>query len=483
MDDSSASVACLALVRRYREGVYGCFTRSRDALFELAEALLVAWWVQSFVGLSQVPEFRRQWPSVYAALRDGQVDRAGLQRVFVQHAPLPETDGYLVVAVDSTPYPRPYAHTSPDRTQVHVPGEGLVLPRGAALVKPGWQFSIVAVVPKAASSFTSILDNQRIPSTQTPIQTALTQVAALSTELKTQRPTIKLLCLLDAGYATTTWVAGLAVLATPTAAYPAPAATPTVKELTLAAAPAQQPFPISCLVRAPANRVLYRAAPPPTGKKGRPRLHGDPFQGKKTETHGTPDATWAGVDAAGKGSTVRCWANLHLKKVPEVAITVVCITRAAATGTTRDPTHTWFWWIGDPLPPLPELAFLYERRYRVEHGIRFDKQDLLWLDPKLRTPERAQMWTDVVSAVHNQLTLSRDLVEVKRLPWEDPERPCTPGQVRRGMPKIIAQLGTPARPPRPRGYSPGRTPGTPVRKAQRHNVIRKGTKRQRKRAS
>jgi DDE superfamily endonuclease len=480
MPDSKDSVARFERVRGYREGVYRCFTRSRDALFELAEALLVAWWVQSFVGLSPVPEFRRQWPSVYAALRDGQVDRAGLQRVFVQHAPLPETDGYLVVAVDSTPYPRPYAHTSPDRTLVHVPGDGLVLPRGAAPVKPGWQFSIVAVVPKAASSFTYILDNQRIPSTQTPIQTALAQVAALSAECTAQRPGLKLLCLLDAGYATVTWVAGVAALAKTAAQDHAQAADPAAKE----PAPAQkQPIPISCLVRTPANRVLYRAAPPPTGKKGRPRLHGAPFQGKKTETHGTPDTTWSGVNADGKGSTVRCWANLHLKKVPEVAITVVCITREAAAGTTRDPTHTWFWWIGDPMPPLSELACLYERRYRVEHGIRFDKQRLLWLDPKLRTPERAQIWTDVVSAVHNQLNLSRDLVEAARLPWEDPERPCTPGQLRRGMPKIIAHLGTPARPPRPRGYSPGRAPGTPVPKAQRHTVMRKGTKRPRKAAA
>ena len=470
MPDSKDSVARFERVRGYREGVYRCFTRSRDALFELAEALLVGWWVQSFVGLSQVPEFRRQWPSVYAALRDGQVDRAGLQRVFVQHAPLPETDGYLVVAVDSTPYPRPYAHTSPDRT----------LARGAAPVKPGWQFSVVAVVPKAASSFTYILDNQRSPSTQTPIQTALTQVAALSAEWTAQRPGIKLLCLLDAGYATVTWVAGVAALAKTAAQDQAQAADSAAQG---SAPTLAQLLPISCLVRAPANRVLYRAAPPPTGKKGRPRLHGAPFQGKKPETHGTPDTTWSGVNADGTGSTVRCWANLHLKKVPEVTIAVVCITREAAAGTTRDPTHTWFWWIGDPMPPLPELACLYERRYRVEHGIRFDTQSLLWLDPKLRTPERAQLWTDVVSAVHNQLTLSRDLVEAARLPWEDPERPCTPGQVRRGMPKIIAQLGTPATPPRPRGYSPGRAPGTPVPKAQRHTVMRKGTKRPRKAAT
>ena len=103
MSDSRDSVARFERLREYREGLYRCFRRSRDALFELAEALLVGWWVQSCVELSQVPAFRRQWPSVYAALGDGQVDRAGLQRLFVQHAPVPKTGGYLLVAVDSTP--------------------------------------------------------------------------------------------------------------------------------------------------------------------------------------------------------------------------------------------------------------------------------------------------------------------------------------------------------------------------------------------
>ena len=244
-----------------------------------------------------------------------------------------------------------------------------------------------------------------------------------------------------------------------------------------------QYLPISCLVRAPANRVLYRAAPVPAEKKkGRPRRHGAPFQGKKPETHGAPDATWSGTDATGKGITVRCWGGLHLKPVRDLAITAVCLTREAATGSARDPRDTWFWWIGDPLPPLPELAGLYDARFRIEHGMKFDKHDLLWLGPKLSRPERTQIWTDVVSVVHNQLTLARDLVATERFPWEDAARPLTPAQVRRGMPSIIAQLGTPAQPPRVRGKSPGRAAGTPVPKAERYKVIRKGTKRRRKSA-
>jgi hypothetical protein len=236
-------------------------------------------------------------------------------------------------------------------------------------------------------------------------------------------------------------------------------------------------LPYACLVRAPANRVLYRAAPLATGKRGRPRRHGDRFQGKDPATHGTPDATWSGTVADGTARTVRCWTGLHLRAVPQLGITVVCLTRAGAAGTTRDPKDTWFWWIGDPLPPLADLATLYDRRFRIEHGIRYDKQQLLWLAPKLRTPERAQLWTDVVSAAHNAITLGRAVVAVERFPWEDADRPLTPQQVRRAMAGIIAQVGTPAQRARPRGKSPGRARGTVVPKAPRHRVIRKGTKR------
>jgi hypothetical protein len=450
-------------------------------LFELTEALLVAWWVRTFVGLSHVPVFRRGWPSVYAALADGRVDREALRRLQVQYAPLPVRGGYVVAALDSTPYPRPYAETSPDRTLVHVPAEGLVLPRGTAPVKAGWQYSVLALVPPEPSSFTYILDNLRIPSTQTPTETALAQLTALSAEFKVQHPAYTLLCVHDAGYATVPFVAGLAAMARAAKDNKAQHANAGTHEPAL---PLVQYLPVSCLVRAPANRVLYRAAPiPEKTQRGRPRKHGAPFQGKKPETHGTPDATWSGTDANGRGVTVRCWGGMHLQKVADLPITVVCVTREAARGTTRDPRDTWFWWIGDPLPTLPDLAGLYQPRFRIEHGLKLDKNDLIWLDPKLRYPERAQTWTDVVSVVHNQLTLSRDAVAAERFPWEDPARPLTPAQVRRGIPKIIAYVGTPAQPPRVRGKSPGRAAGTPVPKAARHKAIRKGTKRRRRSAT
>jgi hypothetical protein len=90
-----------------------------------------------------------------------------------------------------------------------------------------------------------------------------------------------------------------------------------------------------------------------------------------------------------------------------------------------------------------------------------------------------ERWTDVVAAVHHQLVLARPLAAIAHRPWECAARPVTPQQVRRAMGRSIAQVGTPVRPPRPRGKAPGHAPGTLIRPAPRLLVIRKTRKRPR----
>jgi hypothetical protein len=431
----------------YRQALYGCFTRARDALFDLCDALATDLSARSFVALALAPCFQRRWSSVYAALSDGRLDRPALRQLFVHSAPLPPPGTRLVLALDSSPIPRPYAQTVADRTLVHVPAAGHVLPPRTAPVRPGWAFSTVVVVPDPVSSWTHILDNQRIPSAQTATDVGAAQLATV-VPLLPGRPC----CLLDGAYGNAPWVQATAA--------------------------------VLCdqLVRSAATRVLYRAAPPRTGKRGAPRKDGARFKGSDPTTHGPPDAAWTGSDAQGQAVTVRCWGSLHLKACRAVPVTVVCMTRTAATGTKRDPRDTWFWWLGGQLlPPLEELARLYPRRFAEEHGFRFDKQDLLWAAPHLRTPEQMERWTDVVSAVHNELGVARPVVAAQRLPWDAPTRPPSPRQVRRGMARIVGLVGTPARPAQPRGKSPGRPTGTVVRRAPRCPVLRKGPKHRSKR--
>jgi hypothetical protein len=232
-------------------------------------------------------------------------------------------------------------------------------------------------------------------------------------------------------------------------------------------------LPIDQLLRARRDRVLYRPPPPRTGKPGAPRKDGARFQGSDPATYGAPDDDWQGGDAQGRPVQVTVWGQLHVRQARAVPITTIRIIRAHARNTKRDPRESWFWWLGGLLPPLAQLANIYPRRFGQEHGYRFDKQDLLWARPRIRSPEQMERWTDVVAAVHNQLVLARPQAEVLRRPWEARTRVATPRQVRRALGRIIAQVGTPARRPQRRGKAPGRTVGAVVKRAERHAVVRK----------
>ena len=130
----------------------------------------------------------------------------------------------------------------------------------------------------------------------------------------------------------------------------------------------------------------------------------------------------------------------------------------------------------DDVVPLGEVAKSYRLRFSQEHGYRFLKGDLLWTQVHVRTPEQFDRWSWLVIIVFNQLYLARALGAVMFRPWECKERPVTPSQVRRMMPTLLCQLGTPARPCQPRGKAPGRPRGFHPLPAQRYPVIVKNPK-------
>ena len=68
----------------FRQQMYGCFERSRDALFNLCDALVSEPQARSLPELSLSVFFQRRWPSVYEALQDGRINVERLSKVFVQ---------------------------------------------------------------------------------------------------------------------------------------------------------------------------------------------------------------------------------------------------------------------------------------------------------------------------------------------------------------------------------------------------------------
>lgn len=418
----------------FRHSAYACFSRAADALMNVTDALLTETRARSLAELSLSPFFTRRWPSLYAAFQDAKIDRAALQKLFAHHAPLPAEGERLVVGGDASSILRVQSPTARDRTYVHAAN----LPEGTKPVRPGWQFSELAILPAEQSSWAYVLDNRRIQSTATQGQVMIAQMRESVARLMR-----RFLFLGDGYYGSETFRLGTA--------------------------------DIDCdvLVRFAKNRVLYREPEAVTGKpkRGRPKEHGAAFKLKDPATYGQPNQSFEGTDAAGQRIEVRCWHNLHFRKAKKHPLTLIQVIRHGAQDTRRDPKVSWFLFWGQDLPALPEIPVLYARRYNLEHAYRTTKQNLLWETPRLRTPEQFSHWTDVVSLVRNQLFLARDLVAAQRQPWE---RICglrTPEQVRRGMGRIIARLGTPARVCQPRGYSQGWPTGRSRRPVTTYKVV------------
>jgi hypothetical protein len=428
----------LNTLKAFRQEVFGCFLQAPDALFETVDALLTEDRARSFAELSLSPHFQRRWPSLYEALEDGRIDEAGLRQVFATYLPPLRAGQDLWIGIDVSAIARPDARTSADRSRVPVHN----LPKGGKASTFGWQFSTVVALPEAASSWTWALAQQRISTQTTAAQVAFEQLQHLASVLPSHTITA-----LDRGYDSTWLWCQCSTL----------------------------PFK-GTLIRLKSNRCFYRPAPAPTGKRGRPRQDGAKLQPKDPSTHGSPDGQKIEMDAKGRPIQLTWWNHLHVKAARWLELTVIQVVRPHATDTERDPRQSWFVWIGAPQAQVGQIALGYGRRFSQEHGYRFDKQALLWEKPRLRTPEQFERWTHLVAIAHNHLGLARELVEAEFRPWERRHRPPTPQQVRRGINKLLPLLGTPARPPQPRGKSPGRAKGAKIGKANRFAVVKKTPK-------
>nr|MBD2342498.1 hypothetical protein [Calothrix sp. FACHB-156] len=136
--------------------------------------------------------------------------------------------------------------------------------------------------------------------------------------------------------------------------------------------------------------------------------------------------------------------------------------------------------LGEQMPPLEEVWQLYLRRFTVDHWYRFLKQRLHWTLPKLSTPKQCERWSDLMPIMTWELWLARDIVADNPLPWQKLLVSLTPGRVAQAMESILAKIATPARPPKPRGKSPGWKPGQLRQRRIRYPVVRKTTTKPRK---
>ncbi|GHO50345.1 hypothetical protein [Ktedonospora formicarum] len=75
----------------FRQQMYQLFTRRRDALFDLTDALLTTGAVLSPAHLSLAASFQRSWGSIYDALVDGKIDGQAVETLLAKQTPPEDT--------------------------------------------------------------------------------------------------------------------------------------------------------------------------------------------------------------------------------------------------------------------------------------------------------------------------------------------------------------------------------------------------------
>jgi hypothetical protein len=446
----------IAQLQTFRAQLHACFFRRADALFELGDALLCAQAVPSLPHLSLEPIHQRGWGSTYAALACGQIDAEQLRDLLVRF--LPPADP-LVFAVDVTTWPRCDAECSPERGYYYHPSRHSA---GQPIIA-GWAWQWIAQLSFAHDSWTAPVDARRQHPLEDTDQTAAAQVHALLERLPASEAVP--LFVFDAGYDSA--------------------------QLTLDLAEAR----VAVLVRLRADRCFY-ADPPPAArspKGGRPRRHGAKFAFADPTTWPTPSATLTCQDDQYGSVTVKAWGGLHPKQQrhpghgsrgprPIVRGTIIRVQVQRVPAKTRPPKVLWLWRAGPGELDLDLVWRAYIRRFDLEHTVRFCKQTLGWTMPRPRHPAQADRWTWLVLAAYTQLRLARQIAGDQRLPWERP-RPqprLSPYRVRRGFPRLLCALGSPAATPKPAGHSPGRPKGRCSEPAARYPAIKKPAKKPRK---
>jgi hypothetical protein len=451
--------AALARLQAFRAGLYACCTRRADALVDLADALLSAQGpVASLPQLSLEPAHRRGWGSTYAALARGRIDAERLRDLLVSS--LPDADP-LVFAVDVTTWPRCDAECSPQRGFYYHPSRHSA---GQPIIA-GWAFQWICQLGFDRDSWTAPVDARRLHPVDDTDQTAARQIRALLGRLPAGGPVP--LVVFDAGYDSA--------------------------QLTLDLAEER----VAVLVRLRSDRCFYHDPPPrPPGSTGRPRRHGAKFNCADPATWPAPTATLVCQDDQYGTVTVAAWAGLHPKQHrhpghgsgrprPMVRGTIIRVQVERVPARTRPPKVLWLWWASPGQLDLDLAWRAYTRRFDLEHTVRFCKQTLGWTTPRPRHPAQADRWTWLVLAGYAQLRLARQLAGDQRLPWERP-RPqprLSPYRVRRGFPRLLAGLGSPATAPKPAGRSPGRPKGSRSGPATRYPAIKKPATKPRKKAT
>jgi hypothetical protein len=447
-------------LEQFRESVYRNFNNRADTLMDLLDALCSNTQATSVVELSLNPAFRRSYTALYKGIDEAELVEEAISGPVGSHLPSPRRFPFWLLGVDVTSQPRLFSPTLTDRSMVYQPNQV----KGNKPVIVGHQYSTVALLPEKAATIAPWvvpLATERVGSPADKELLAARQLNQLLSD--PDLPFHDQLCVevLDTRYSKPAYLAAN-----------------------------RHHRNLATIARARSNRTFFRQATPKAGgNRGHPRWYGDRFSLKDPGTWHLPDERATTTHISRRGHRYRveiqAWHNLLMrgkqkpKSIPmhQYPFTLVRVRWYDGWGRAVHQRPLWLIVIGER---RHELALLdsfeaYRHRSHLEHFFRFGKQKLLLAS--FQTPEvkHEETWWQLVHLAYAQLWVARSLAHNLPRPWErylPAAKACilTPTLVQRDFGRLIRQLGTPAKAPKPRGYSPGRRKGTRLRRRRRYKV-------------
>jgi len=247
------------------------------------------------------------------------------------------------------------------------------------------------------------------------------------------------------------------------------------------------------IVRSAGNRTYYQSPPPiPEDQKRpahRPTWYGAKFSLQDDATWHTPNQTDQLTTVTKKGKkltfSIQGWDDMlmtgkngvDMHDTPFRLIRVVC---RDESGNAVYKRPLWLLVTGDRRDELSllDIAEAYLQRFDIEHFFRFGKQKLLLTAAQTPNVETEENWMQLVTLAYVQLGAAKELAQQTPRPWESKTKAksdaiATPSATQRDFERLIHQFGTPAKPLKRRGKSPGRKLGDKQTPRKRHPVIKK----------
>lgn len=474
----------LEQLKQFRQQLYSSLAYRGDTIMDLLDALSSNTTAKSAVELSLNPLFRRDYGSVYDGIQqfsqsvgeettteERRAQEQQLMQLISSYLPAPQQQKYWLFGVDVTPAPRGFARTLGDRGYVYHPNT-------IASNKPvtiGHQYSALVLFPEklqaSAPPWVVPLSLCRVTTQETKGSVGVQQVNLLLNDQTL--PFHQQLCVqvTDSEYSVVSYLGEM------------------TKHENLVT-----------IARVRSNRVFYETPPPcpASPSRGHPTWYGERFDLKDSDTWKEPDEAIQTNYTNHQGRIYKvqleCWRNLLMTGTREYPMHQHPFTliRARVFNEAEKQIFQRPLWLLVMGQHRNELSLAegweaYRRRYDVEHFFRFGKQRLLMTDYQTPEVQHEENWWQITQLAYVQLWLARSLAEAMPRPWErylpqfqtqSEGQASSPSVVQRDFGRIIQEIGTPAKAPKPRGKSPGRTKGDRQKPRKRRKVIKKSASKQ-----